>query len=102
MSGIGEAVGEFAALGGEHLCHLVGNRHPAEGLEPVGDGFGEADQVRLHPISLAAKPFAGAAEAADDLIADQQHPALGADAGHFRPVVLRGMITPRRLGPVQR
>ena len=69
---VGQAVGELAATAQQHLGHLVVDHAATQGHVAVGDRLGEGDQVRLHAIGLAAKPAAGAAEAADDLVGDEQ------------------------------
>jgi hypothetical protein len=86
---IGVAVGELAAVGDDHLGHAVADQRPAQRQVARGHGLGEGHQVRLQVVGLAAEPLAGAAEAADDLVHDQQDVALGADAFDFRPVAVR-------------
>src|SRR3546814_3321748 len=54
-----------------------------------GDALGQRHQVRLDGEAVAAEPLAGAPEAADHLVGDQQDVVLPADALHLRPIACR-------------
>ena len=80
---------ELAAACQQYIGNLIAHHHAAQGDVAVGNGFGEGHQVGLQVISLATKPVAGAAEAADDLIHDQQDVPLVADTLDLGPVSVR-------------
>ena len=87
MPGIGEAVGELAAPV-EHLDHPVAHHHATHGHVAGGQTLGDWHQIRLQVVVLAAEPFAGAAEAADHLVGDEQNVMPGEDLANARPVAV--------------
>ena len=84
MAGIGIAVVEF--IGSDGRRHLVADDGPANrrvaGRQTLGDGH----DMRLDAEGLAAEPVAGAAEAGDDLVGDQEDPVFVDDALDLGPI----------------
>ena len=88
VAGVGVAVVELAALVDQHLGDALADHHAAQRHVAAGHALGEGHQVGPEAEALAAEPVAGAAEAADDLVADQQDAVLVADALDLGPVGL--------------
>ncbi|MNE16868.1 hypothetical protein D3C80_1098270 [compost metagenome] len=89
VSGIGQAVGKHTALLHQHRGHFLRQDQAAHGDVARGQALGDGQGVRLETEVLVGEPFAGATEAADNLIGAQQHIVLAADALDFRPVAFR-------------
>ena len=69
-----------------NTSHLVTHHDTTQGLEAIGDRFGEGHQVGLNAVGFRAKPLAGATKAADDFVCDEQDVALVTNALNSRPV----------------
>ena len=80
MAGIGEAMEEFAALVEESCDDAIGERHGADRQVARGQALGHRHDVGLEPHGLEAQPVAGAAEAADDFVGNEQDAVFAADA----------------------
>ncbi|MCY1280739.1 hypothetical protein D9M70_295310 [compost metagenome] len=89
VSGVGQAVGEHAALLHQYLGHALAEDQAAHGDVAGGQALGDGQGVRLEAEVLVGHPLAGAAEAADHFVGAQQHVVLAADALDFRPVAFR-------------
>ena len=75
MAGVGVAVPEHAELGrllGDRLVDTLRHHGRGEWHVTAGQRLGAGDDVGLHVVGLAAPHPAGAAEAADHLVGDQQ------------------------------
>ena len=90
MAGVGQAMGELAAVGKQHVGYAVAHHHAAQGDVAIGNALGEGQQVGLEVVGLAAEPVAGAAKATDDLVHHQQDIPLAADALDLGPVGIGG------------
>ena len=80
---------EHAVRLGHDVEDLVGDGDAAERDVAGGDALGEGGDVRLEAVRLHAEHLAGAAEAADDLVGDQQDVVLLEDRGDRGPVAVR-------------
>ena len=76
--GDGNGAGQWAAAeggavhaGGDGASGVVGAEHRAHG-NAVGDGLGEGGDVGEDAVVLVGEPFAGSAEAALDLVGEQE------------------------------
>ena len=87
MAAVGVAVAEHLvrALAEERLLDPVGDDDGAHRHVPRGQALGAGHDVRHDAEALAAEIGAEAAEAADDLVRDQQHVVLAAQLLHPRP-----------------
>ena len=88
VTGICVAVIEVA-MRDHHVGHAITHHHAAEWHVTAGDALGKRHQIRLNAERFAAPPVAGAPEAADHFIGDQQHVVFFADALNFRPIGFR-------------
>ncbi len=88
MARIGEAVEDLAALLDQGLGHAVADHGRRERHVARGHPLGQRHQVGLEAVVLAGEHVTGAAEAADDLVDDEQHVVLAADPLHLGPVGL--------------
>ena len=89
MAGIGAAVKERGRrLVPERRPHPAAHDHGAERHVAGADSLRAGDQVGREGVPLAAEPASEAAEAGDDLVADEEHIALPADPLDRRPVAL--------------
>ncbi|MNQ47493.1 hypothetical protein D3C85_613380 [compost metagenome] len=68
---------------------MVADDHPAHRQIAAGQALGDRHQVRFQAVVLAAEPLAGAPEAADHLVDDEQDGVFGEDLAHLRPVAVR-------------
>ena len=71
----------------DHLAHRVGDADAAERDVAAGDALRELHDVRLDAVVLQPEPAAGAAEAGDHFVGDQQHVVARADLADAREVV---------------
>ena len=76
--------------------HLLGEDRRAHRHVAARDRLGDRHHVRLHVEMLQREPLAGAPEARDHLIGDQQHLVAVADLAQPREVVGRRRIDPAR------
>ena len=81
MAGIGGRVHEFFVHRRvlDRRVDLLRHQHAAEGQIAGGDALGEGHEVGFHPPMTEGEPFAGAPEAGDDLVGDQQNAVAVAD-----------------------
>ena len=91
MAGIGKAVHHRAFLfgcTGKHLPHAV--RDDRGGHREIGarQALGERDDIGAQPVGAAAEPLAGAPEAGDHLIRDQQDVVAGQHLLHAGEIPL--------------
>ena len=82
-----EVVRELAALVDQHVGDAIGDHPPPSGVAAYA---WRRHQVGLGTQTLAAEPLAGATEAGDDLVGDEQDAVLVADALDLGPVGVRG------------
>ena len=75
--------------GREHLHHVVGADERRHRQQAAAQRLAEDHAVGLHAVVLAREELAGAAHAGLDLVADQQHVALAADARALREIARR-------------
>src|SRR5437764_9262475 len=80
----------LVAAGREGGENLLPDRRSSERKVSAGQSLGHRDDIRPNAGTLEAKPLAGAAEAADDLVDDEQHAVAAADVGD------RGQVGVRR------
>ena len=73
----------------ERIGHLAARRRRAEREVAGGDRLRRRHDVALDAPVFQREPAPGAAEAGDDLVADQQHVVLVADRAHPGEVVVR-------------
>ncbi len=99
VSRVGEAVVELAALV-ERLHHLIAHHHAAHGQVAGGHALGDGHQVRCVAVVVAAEPFAGAAEAADDFVGDEEDVVTRENLADLRPVA--GWRNDHAAGPLDR
>ena len=89
MSRVGERV--HPAFARRHavddVAHRVGDADAAEWDVAAGDALGELHDVRLDAVVLQPEPAAGAAEAGDHIVGDEQHVVARADLTDAREVV---------------
>ena len=81
VAGVGVAVCKldgFFGPGHEGVMNLVLDDHRAHRHATIGQTLGAGDHVGHHAEGLRRKGLAGAAEAGDDLVKDQQDAVLGA------------------------
>ena len=64
----------------ERLADARADDDAAQREVPGGDALRERDEIRVEPESRAREPVADAAEAADDLVRDEEDVPLAADA----------------------
>ena len=96
VPGPGEAVEELAAPPEERLGDPVVHHDPPDRHIARRKALRDRHQVGVEPVVLGAEPGAGAPEAADYLVGDEEHPVLAADAGDLRPVRVRRHDHPAR------
>ena len=71
----------------DDVAHRVGDADAAERDVAAGDALGELHDVRLDAVVLQPEPAAGAAEAGDHFVGDEQHVVARADLADAREVV---------------
>ena len=92
MAGVGEAVAEGAdgmAFLGQRLEDEVVHHHGADRQVGRGQRLGADQDIRLDVQRLAAPVVAGAPEAADHLVGDQQHVVFAQHGLDLREVAAR-------------
>src|SRR5690606_3588351 len=89
MAGIGIAVRELDIVFAQHGDDLLGDAHRRDRQIAGGEPLRHRHEVGLEPVLLEAEPFAESAEAADDLVDDEQDAVLAADLLHAPPIALR-------------
>ena len=72
MPEVSAGVDGFAFAGGPSAIHHRGTAHAGTEREAVGECLAQADEVRIKLRLFAGEPFAGAAEAGIDFIANQE------------------------------
>ena len=78
-----------AGFAPEGLRHAVGHEHHRQRTVAAGDALAAAEDVWPDARVLGAKPFAGAAEAGDDLVEDEQDVVLVAHLAQRAHVAIR-------------
>ena len=73
----------------EALVDALGRERRGERQVAAGQALGEAHEVGRHALLLAGEHRARAAEAGRDLVADQEHAVLVAEAPHLAQVAAR-------------
>ena len=87
----------FGAAGGhERVVDVLLRDHGAERLRAVGHLLRDVQDVRRHAERFRARQRAGAAEARDDLVEDQQDVVRGADLAQALQIALRRHDDARR------
>ena len=86
VAGIGQAVGEHAALIDQRRSDAFAQHQATHGDVTRSQALSDGQGVRLEIEVLVGEPFAGAAKAANHFVGAQQHVVLPADALNFRPV----------------
>src|SRR5215208_1090657 len=66
----------------QRFRHRRGGYHRAHPAGATGDGFGQAQHVRLQPEMLAGEEPAGPAEAAGHLVGNEERASAGACRAH--------------------
>ena len=89
MAAVGDAVVEHVRALDERGRDGVGHEHAAERDVRRADALGERDDVGADVVALGPEPVAEPAEAADDLVGDQQDAVLVADLADALAVALR-------------
>ena len=89
MAGIGEAVRPFLIGRGQRVADARAEQHRGDRHVAGRQALGHGHDVRLDAEALGAEPAAGAPEAADHLVGDQEHVVLAADALDLGPVARR-------------
>ena len=87
MAGIGISVIELGRT--DHLCHLVTDNRPANGLISGAQTLGDCHDVRPDVHGLAAEPVPGPPKSTDHLVSNQQDFIFVTDPLDFRPVAVR-------------
>src|SRR5947199_5337586 len=80
MARVGIAVLELAALLDHYFGDALTDHHATQRHVAAGHALGEGHQIGPRAEALAAEPVAGAAEAADHLVAGEQDLVLVANA----------------------
>ena len=86
MAAEGEAVTERAAGGEQRLGHPVGHEHGPHRRVGGRQSLGHRGQIGHDALALDPEPLAEAAEAADDLVGDQQRAVFVGQLSQPRPV----------------
>ena len=91
MAGVGEAVqpGLILRRAVHGVEDAVADLDAAQRQVTAGDPFGEGQDVRFDAETVQREHLAGAPEAADHLVGDQQNVVLVADGAHTRKIVVR-------------
>ena len=77
MAAVGVAVAQDQlGVGLERPTHGRTDEHATQRLVPRRHALGERDQVGAHVVALGAPPLAQPAEAADDLVEDEERAVL--------------------------
>ena len=77
---------ELAAFFDQRLGNPIPNHDPAHGKIAGSQTFGDGHEVGLETVVVRAKPTAGATEAADYLVDNQQDVVFLADTGNLGPI----------------
>ena len=89
MTCVSHAVGKFASFFDDHPRDVICHHHAADGEISRRESLGNRHEVRLEIIVITGKPFARAAEAADDLISHEKNLVTLTNRADFRPVRFR-------------
>ena len=98
VGGVGEAVHEAVGFGLRGCAWWISLRDDGAGQRDVGAGhrLGEGHDVRLDVPVAQGEPAAGASEAGDHLVGDEQHVVAVADLAQLGEVVRRRAGSRRR------
>ena len=85
-----QAMRKFTGLFHQYIGHAIAHEYTAKRQVARGDALRKRHEVGLRPVIVGAEPLAGPAEAADNLVGNQQDAVIVADALHLGPVAVRG------------